>query len=255
MKRTKIRCEYCGREISKSNYSKHIRSHENGNYEKYLNMCHVDHDDLFCKFCNKEYKNKKSLSQHEIRCKNNPNRKLDNVGKNNGMFNKKAWCNGLTKYTDERILKSSKKLSESTKGRKGKPHTAETKEKISKSRRIYLMEHPEKVPYLLNHSSKMSYPEEYFKEFFEKENIDLKYHLQVGIYQLDFYNEEHKLDVEIDGEQHYHDKRIVESDKRRNEYLSNNGWKIIRIRWAEFTKMSLLEKKDVINKIKNELNS
>lgn len=61
--------------------------------------------------------------------------------------------------------------------------------------------------------------------------------------------------MEIDGEQHYYDKRIVESDKRRNEYLSNNGWKIIRIRWAKFKKMSLLEKKDVINKIKNELNN
>lgn len=27
-----------------------------------------------CKFCNKECKNSNSLTQHEIRCKNNPNR-------------------------------------------------------------------------------------------------------------------------------------------------------------------------------------
>lgn len=30
--------------------------------------------ELFCQFCNKEYKNKNSLHQHEIRCKENPNK-------------------------------------------------------------------------------------------------------------------------------------------------------------------------------------
>lgn len=42
----------------------------------------LDHDDLFCKFCHKECKNKNSLCQHELRCKNNPNRKdFDRMGK------------------------------------------------------------------------------------------------------------------------------------------------------------------------------
>ena len=35
MNRVKLNCKYCGRKISKSNMSKHIRSHENGNFEKY----------------------------------------------------------------------------------------------------------------------------------------------------------------------------------------------------------------------------
>ena len=32
----------------------------------------------YCKFCNKICKSNNSLIQHEIRCKNNPNRKVQN---------------------------------------------------------------------------------------------------------------------------------------------------------------------------------
>ena len=74
MVRNKVICEKCGREISKSNFTKHLRSHETHpeNFEK--ETYHLDHDDLFCKFCGKECKNKNSLVQHEIRCKENHNK-------------------------------------------------------------------------------------------------------------------------------------------------------------------------------------
>lgn len=134
-------------------------------------------------------------------------------------------------------------------------HTKETKEKISKIRKKYIEENPDKVPYLMNHYSKgNSYPENYFSEVFENENVDLKFHLQVGIYELDFYNEDIKFYLEIDGEQHYCDTRIVESDLRRNKYLSDLGWCGCRIRWSEFKKKSFEEKREVINLIKNEIN-
>jgi very-short-patch-repair endonuclease len=115
------------------------------------------------------------------------------------------------------------------------------------------LEHPDRVPYLLNHSSEESYPEKYFSELFEKENMDIKKYLQVGIYELDFYNFDKKIDIEIDGEQHFTDKKIIESDKRRNKYLSDNGWKIIRIRWSDYQKLNLDEKKSYIKELKEKL--
>lgn len=106
---------------------------------------------------------------------------------------------------------------------KGRTHTEESKLKISEARKKYLSEHPDKVPYIINHSSKESYPEKYFKEVFVNEELPLKYHKQVSKYELDFYNEDFMVDVEIDGEQHYLDKRISKSDSERDEYMKNLG--------------------------------
>ena len=118
---------------------------------------------------------------------------------------------------------------------------------------IYNKENPDKIPYLLNHSSKISYPEQYFIELFDFENINLQYHKQVGLYQLDFYNEDKKLYLEIDGEQHYQ-KKSIERDEKRTQNLATKGWKLImRIRWAEWKTYSEIEKKTVIEIIKDSL--
>ena len=70
----RVECPLCGRKITKINITKHLRSHEihPEHQEKLLKAYHLDHDDLFCKYCGKECKNKHSLIQHEIRCKDNP---------------------------------------------------------------------------------------------------------------------------------------------------------------------------------------
>ena len=46
----------------------------------------------YCKYCNKECKNKLSLVAHENVCMQNPNR-LDRSGKNNPNYGKKHKCN------------------------------------------------------------------------------------------------------------------------------------------------------------------
>lgn len=131
-------------------------------------------------------------------------------------------------------------------------HSEKTKQKLSIYRKKYLKEHPEKAPYLLNHYSHGdSYPETYFKEVFEKENIPLQFHKQIGLYELDFYNETIKLDIEIDGEQHYVDKRIVESDIKRTNYLVSLGWRVYRIRWSEYQKLSFEKRKQIIQEIRD----
>lgn len=131
-------------------------------------------------------------------------------------------------------------------------HTQATKNKLSKIRIKHLKEHPDQVPYLLNHySKKTSYPETYFLELIEKEQLPLKHHLQVSLYQLDFYNQEKMFYLEIDGEQHHVDKRVVASDIKRTAYLTSLGWTGYRIRWSEYQKKSYEEKAKVITEIKN----
>lgn len=130
-------------------------------------------------------------------------------------------------------------------------HAEKTKNRISEIRKKYLSENPDQVPYLLNHSSKESYPEKYFTILFKKENIHVEKSFRIGLYELDFCIPDKKIDIEIDGNQHYFDSKIIESDKRRTEYLKLDGWDVIRINWSEYQKMNFYEKSDYISKLKN----
>lgn len=127
-------------------------------------------------------------------------------------------------------------------------HSDETRKKISESRIKFLRENPDKVPYKLNHYSKgRSYAEEYWKIILDSNDIKYEEQYQIGPYQLDFAFVESKIDLEIDGDQHHLDPRIVESDKRRNQYLTEQGWKIIRVRWSDFKRLT--NKKEYVNMI------
>ena len=147
---------------------------------------------------------------------------------------------GLSKpeISDETRLKMSKSNK--------RPHTEETKKKISDSRIKFLHENPHMVPYKLNHYSKgRSYAEEYWKVILDSNNLVYEEQYQIGPYQLDFAFPELKIDLEIDGDQHHLDKRVVESDKRRNLYLNNLGWTTIRVKWSEYKKLT--EKKEYVS--------
>lgn len=68
-----------------------------------------------CEFCEKECKNENSLRNHSRLCKKNPNRQLPFNGlKQYNEFRKlngiPAWNKGLTKDTDDRVLKISTTL-------------------------------------------------------------------------------------------------------------------------------------------------
>ena len=99
---TKIKCELCAQEVSKSNYTKHLRRHRE-HPETFKETYKLDHTGLNCKFCNKQCKNTNSLIQHEMRCKSNPNRIEIVISKFNS--GRSAWNKGLSKETDERVLK------------------------------------------------------------------------------------------------------------------------------------------------------
>lgn len=125
----------------------------------------------------------------------------------------------------------------------------ETKKKISQSRIKYLKENPDKVPYVLNHSRNESYPEKYFTEVFEQEGLKMTKCFRIGLYELDFSIPDKRIDIEIDGCQHHLDKRIKESDIRRDQYLKELGWDIIRIKWSDYQKLNEDEKKDYVRKL------
>lgn len=173
---------------------------------------------------------------------------LGNKGKTKGY-------KGYNQYTKAKELGLPKpKISEEGKRRMlqahiGIPLSKECKKKISIARKKFLDEHPDMIPFKLNHSSKQSYPERYFQIIFKKENINLVYHRQVKRYELDFSNDEKMKYIEIDGEQHY-SKYMIKHDKERTEFLLNLGWEGMRIRWSKYKKMTLQERKNVIQNIK-----
>ena len=256
MQRTKVLCQYCGREISKSNITKHEESCKNkANKVSYTLM----HDGLVCQFCGKECRNRNSLCNHERMCRMNPNRQISigfdkfNADRRAGLVH--SWNTGLTAATDARVAKQAKAIREhydtNTAFWSGKKHTEETKQKISRSRKQYLLEHPEQVPYKLNHSSKESYPEMYFAELFRREELNLHKEYYCLGYYLDFCDIKNKVDIEIDGEQHYVDPKIVAHDKIRTEALEAAGWKIFRVRWAEYKTMTEEQKHSLITQIKS----
>lgn len=77
-----------------------------------------------------------------------------------------------------------------------------------------------------------SYPEKKFREYLELigcvKNKDFVQEHQVGRYSLDFALLNLKIDLEIDGKQHY-TSGGVQHDIKRDAYLESLGWKIIRI--------------------------
>lgn len=110
----------------------------------------------------------------------------------------------------------------------GKKMSDEVKKKISDSRIKYLKENPDKVPYKLNHSSKMSYPEKIFYNALVSSKLSgWEYNYQNSIYSYDFAFVKEKIDIEIDGGTHLTDK-VKQIDKRRDEFSRQQGWTVVR---------------------------
>lgn len=183
-----------------------------------------------CDNCGREI-TKNNLTRHYATCTGQPS---------------KAWNAGLT-VSDPRVKKNTDNMQKTMKTKKGRPHTEATKKKLSEIRKKFLKDNPDKVPYLQNHSSKQSYPEAYFSKCLE--NTGLFSEFRVKTYRLDFANPSMKRYLEIDGEQHYNDPRIVKHDKIRTKVLSELGWVGMRVRWSEFSKLSFEAKSQKVKEI------
>lgn len=206
-----------------------------------------------CPECGKEY-SKFGIKTHFWR---NHTEEGRNFNPNKGYIDgtRVAWNKGLTEDTDERVRKGRETLrkklknGEITKWWLNRKHSEETKNKISESRKNFLVKNPEKVPYKLNHSSKQSFPEKFFENVLNNNKISFEKEKYACGYWLDFCFDG-KYYIEIDGEQHYLDKRIVEHDKIRTENLSKNGFILLqRVRWSNFQKLTKEEKAEYIRQL------
>lgn len=77
----------------------------------------------------------------------------------------------------------------------------------------------------------ISYPEKFWMEVLKNNNIEYTHEdFSTKKYFLDFliYKNDYKIDLEIDGNQHSFRK---EHDKKRDEYLTANGFIVYRIPW------------------------
>jgi very-short-patch-repair endonuclease len=236
--RTKKQCSKCNKYFSLSNFNKHfnvcvgiLKEHvkvnenwkqKNGKYK--------------CPICGKEY-TKNGISSHIIFKHINPinNKKNGFTSYNQKIKNGeiKHWAKGLTKETSNIIKKMSDTLTKKYKSGeiispfKNKKHTDISCKKMSES----AIESFKNGTHATWKSRKIqSYPEKYFESVLKNlcilDKSSKEYYIKP--YFLDFYFTEKKIDLEIDGSQH---KNRIESDKRRDEYLTSLGIKVFRINW------------------------
>lgn len=226
MKTTK--CSNCEKEIKNCNIKRHSESCNTLKNKTKLYLYEKVGAEYKCPHCEKLF-NKRGISGHVWRVHSEKGK--DYISKGN---KKPSWNKGLTKETSEILKKKGERSKERFRlgliipNQLGKPHTQETKDKVSKSRIKYLQENPEKVPYLLNHSSKESYPERIFKNALVENKIECwVQEYQNGIYRYDFAFLDLKIDVEVDGSTHLTEK-VKKIDERRDNWSKEQGWTVVR---------------------------
>jgi hypothetical protein len=237
----KTTCKICGKLFDVANIKKHEASCGRPD-TKY----HVTHDGLDCIFCGKTCKHKNSLAQHELRCKENPNRKSwDCLAKfiEQEVDTLKV-DGGLNKETCPRVAKAANTLAQRFKSgelipnQKGKPgtflgksHTEESKAKIRISTLKYLEDTVGLRPrYNINAC-----------RYIDSLNTKFKWHLQhaenggeqfVCGYFLDGYDSKLNIAFEYDEPKHYLDivnNILCERDVSRMRFIIEElGCRFIR---------------------------
>ena len=246
----KCKCEACGAEFeTKLALRKHWPFCEK-------RIKYGAHNNWKC-HCGKVFKTRKLLQEHRQECKCIKNTQGVVIAKKTYIDFKCKFC-GLERKTTKEAATNHLKYCKENPNRidgpwKGRHHTEEEKKHLSEIRKQYLNEHPDKVPFKLNHSSKESYPEKYFREWLQKENIFSEREYQVGLYTLDFAWPERKIYLEIDGSQHHLD-WMMKHDEERTKKLSELGWVCVqRIYWPDYQKLNLEERKSFLLKLKEKI--
>ena len=204
-----------------------------------------------CKYCGKVCKNKNSLAQHEIRCKENPN-KIDldyltnrdysqiNVNPSNQFIKAKQLGLPIPKMSDE----TKQKISNVWKGRK---HTKETKEKISKTMQQVVKDKPDSYNGV-NINGKVK------KYKYNNVSLDGSWELLVAQY-LDFNNikweRPHKgFEYIWNNDKHIYYPDFYLTDY--NMYIEVKGFETERdyIKWKALSNLIIIKRKE-IDDIKN----
>ena len=193
-----------------------------------------------CKYCNKEYNNKRSLSQHELRCIKNPN-------------HKDIWNKGLN-ISNASVLKGTLKRQQSL--LEGKwtyshcKHTEETKRILSEKRKLWLSTHINEHPWKSN-TKYISAPCEKLKEFLRTKNINFieEYNPKIKdhFYSLDIASPDINVAIEVNGEQHYNrDGTLKNYYLNRHNVLEQNGWKIFELHYSKCFNLDISTLDDIL---------
>lgn len=235
------KCEYCGKEFEKitslySHYT-HCKNYVKKVKNKSKSIYKIN-DNLYRCECGKEFNNHQSLNAHFSHClihkeKTGQEVKLKRNSDNNPYNFKNLSKDNLLQIS----IKGGKTIKEKYKNGEiipcwfGKHHSEETKEKIRKGRVKFLIEHPGQHGAF--DKSKKTYLEEWFHDILIKYDLYDKYKIEYNYslypYFLDYAFIDLKLDVELDGKWHYTYESNILHDKKRNEDLIKQGWKIFRI--------------------------
>lgn len=193
---------------------------------------------FICQFCGRETNNAGGNKKHEISCKGNPNRrrcggfeKGSRKGKGRNQYTK-ALELGLPK--PELSKESRKKIGEKSRYNNLNRDKSVYK-KVSESMK---KAHAEGRAWNIGKSrwnNERSYPEKFFIKVIENEFFDKKYENEypIGIYSADFCWPHLKKVIEIDGDQHQRFEEYIERDKRKDEFLTSEGYQILRVVWKE----------------------
>ena len=196
---------------------------------------------FICQFCGRETTNAGANGKHEISCKSNPNKKRcggvekgSRVGLGKNQYTKakelglpkpiptnetrRRWSEKATANNLNRSDEINKKISDGMK----KAHKEGRAWNIGKSR----------------WNNEPSYPESFFMKVIENEFDDKGYknEYSIGIYSADFCWPHLKKVIEIDGDQHQRFDEYIERDKRKDEFLTSEGYQILRVVCKEMFK-------------------
>lgn len=237
------KCKHCGKEFENRyqltghstnckmnpNYERNkIQSTKNVNSGRKrlgTNKYIKDLTEYHCQYCNKVCIGKISLTQHEIRCKNNPNRvELSPICKKGNI----AWNKGLSSSSDDRVKQQAITLKKSYDDgkiicyNKGRKCSEEQKHKTRISTLKYL--ESLKGPIKPRYSKKGC---QYIDNLNEEKGWNLQHaenggEIQKLGYFFDGYDEERNIVFEYDEIKHYQDvynNILTEKDIERQEYI------------------------------------
>lgn len=194
-----------------------------------------------CKLCNKNYKTLLSLSKHLTNKHKYQGGLLQYyVDFENFKIPKCKYCDNKAKHYNGIIFRKTcgdkKCFIKSCEDRK---IDDKTKSKISKSMiKIHKKGNHPGWTFINKDPNRRSYPEKWFiKNVLEEYELYSKYTIKEKLpfhkYFLDFAILDLKVDIEIDGQQHFIDEKSIEHDNKRDDFLLKNGWKVYRITWLE----------------------
>jgi len=237
----KVICKKCGYSFNGSM----IKRHENvcdGNYKPFIKLKN-------CKYCDLSFDglNTNERANHSRWCKSNPKHQyyLDKVrNKNNDSAAilsmnteasiKKRGESIFKRHKEGRYKEAHNKLKQNRINGIIHNHSIETKEKLSKIRKKFLLENPEKHPW--KKSKKLiSIPCETFKNYLTKQNIEWEEEytpIEKRFFSCDIYLKKYKLIVEINGNQHYNsDYTLKKYYKERRSLILNEGFDILELKY------------------------